>query len=128
MRHLHRGRKLNRSPAHRKALLRNLAKALITHEAITTTLPKANDLRPFVEQLVTFARMDTMHRRRLVMARLGCDVREQALVAKLFDILAQRYMDRPGGYTRITKAGFRFGDSAPVARIAFVVDENEVRV
>lgn len=110
------GRKLNRTKEHRKALFMNLAQALIKHEQITTTLPKAKDLRPIVEKLVTTARTDTLHARRQVLAQLQC----KKLTDKLFTTLAERYKERPGGYTRVLKAGFRYGDMAPLAIIEFV--------
>ena len=116
MRHGMSGRKFNRSSSHRKALLQNLAKALLTHEHITTTLPKAKDLRPFVEKLVTLGREDTLHTRRQAIARLG----DVELVKKLFSEISPRFAQRPGGYLRIVKAGFRYGDSAPMAVIQFV--------
>ena len=110
------GRKLNRTAEHRKALFKNLAQALIKHEQITTTLPKAKDLRPIVEKLVTTARTDTLANRRKVMAQL----QDKTLVNKLFTTLAERYKERPGGYIRVLKAGFRYGDMAPLAIIKFV--------
>ena len=110
------GRKLNRTAEHRKALFKNLAQALIKHEQITTTLPKAKDLRPIVEKLVTTARTDTLANRRKVMAQL----QDKTLVNKLFTTLAERYKERPGGYIRVLKAGFRYGDMAPLAIIEFV--------
>ena len=116
MRHRHRGRKLNRSSAHRKAMFANLASALIKHEQITTTLPKAKDLRRVVERLITLAKRGDLHARRQALARLP----EPAIVRKLFDVLAERYQDRPGGYTRVLKAGYRYGDCAPLAVIELV--------
>jgi large subunit ribosomal protein L17 len=116
MRHGNQGRKLNRTSAHRKAMFANMAAALIKHEQIVTTLPKAKDLRPIVEKLVTLGKKGGLHHRRQAIARVG-DVGQ---VAKLFDVLASRYQDRPGGYTRVLKAGFRYGDSAPMAVIEFV--------
>ena len=110
------GRNLNRTAEHRKALFKNLAHALIKHEQITTTLPKAKDLRPIVEKLVTTARTDTLANRRKVMAQL----QDKTLVNKLFTTLAERYKERPGGYIRVLKAGFRYGDMAPLAIIEFV--------
>ena len=116
MRHLKRGRKLNRTSAHRKALLRNLANAMIREDLIKTTLPKARELRPFIERLVTIARIDTVAHRRLVFSRL----RNKVAVGRLFGDIAIRVKDRPGGYTRIVKSGYRTGDAAPMAHIEFV--------
>ena len=116
MRHRKRGRRLNRSWAHRKAMFANMANALIKHEQIRTTLPKAKELRPVVERLVTLAKRGDLHARRQAFARL----RDNAMVAKLFSTLQERYADRPGGYTRVLKAGFRKGDMAPMALIEFV--------
>ena len=116
MRHGNQGRKLNRTSSHRKAMFANMAASLIKHEQIVTTLPKAKDLRPIVEKLVTLGKKGGLHNRRQAIARVG-DVGQ---VAKLFDVLASRYQDRPGGYTRVLKAGFRYGDSAPMAVIEFV--------
>ena len=116
MRHGKVHRKFNRTAEHRKAMFSNLAGALITHEQIVTTLPKAKDLRPVVEKLVTLARRGDLHARRQAIAEL----RDLNVVKKLFDVLAKRYEGRPGGYTRIIKAGFRYGDSTPVAVIEFV--------
>ena len=116
MRHGNRGRKLNRDSAHRKAMFANMAASLIKHEQIVTTLPKAKDLRPIVEKLVTLGKKGGLHARRQAIARIG----DEGQVAKLFDVLASRYADRPGGYTRVLKAGFRYGDSAPMAVIEFV--------
>lgn len=117
MRHRMRGRKLNRTSSHRKAMFSNMAMALIEHEQIRTTLPKAKDLRPIVERLVTLGKRGTLHARRQALARLGGDT---ALANKLFTVLGERYASRPGGYTRIVRAGFRYGDSAPMAIIEFV--------
>ncbi len=116
MRHRKQGRRLNRSWAHRKAMFSNMANALIKHEQIRTTLPKAKELRPVVERLVTLAKRGDLHARRQAFARL----RDDAMVAKLFLTLRERYADRPGGYTRVLKAGFRKGDMAPMALIEFV--------
>ena len=116
MRHRKSGRKLNRDSAHRKAMFANMASALIKHEQIKTTLPKAQELRPIVEKLVTLAKRGDLHARRLAYARL----QDLAMVAKLFDVLAERYRDRPGGYIRIIRANFRYGDCAPLAYIEFV--------
>jgi len=116
MRHGMSGRKLNRTSQHRKAMLANMAAALIKHEQITTTLPKAKELRPYVEKLVTLGKKGDLHARRTANSRL----RDQAQLAKLFGALAERYKTRKGGYIRILKAGFRYGDNAPVAIIEFV--------
>lgn len=114
----HRGgyRKLGRSQSHRKALFANMAASLIKHEQIKTTLPKAKELRPFVEKLVTLGKRGDLHARRLAISK----VRDVGMVSKLFDELGPRYKDRPGGYIRILKAGFRPGDAAPMAVIEFV--------
>ncbi len=116
MRHNMAGRKLNRTSQHRKAMLANMAAALIKHEQITTTLPKAKELRPYVEKLVTLGKRGDLHARRQAVSRL----RDQAQVTKLFDTLADRYKSRNGGYIRVLKAGFRYGDNAPMAIIEFV--------
>ena len=116
MRHKYGGRKLNRTSSHRKALFRNMAAALIKHEQITTTLPKARELRPYVEKLITLAKHGGLSNRRLAHARLLDD----AQLVKLFDVLAARYADRNGGYTRVIKAGIRSSDAAPMAVIELV--------
>ncbi len=116
MRHGNAHRKLNRTAEHRRAMFANMAAALIKHEQITTTLPKAKDLRPIVEKLVTLGKRGDLHARRQAIA----EIRDVAMVKKLFAVLGPRYKDRNGGYTRVLKAGFRFGDSAPVAVIEFV--------
>jgi large subunit ribosomal protein L17 len=116
MRHGHAHRKLNRKPEHRRAMFANMAAALIKHEQIVTTLAKAKDLRPIVEKLVTLGKRGNLHARRQAIAQ----VRDVPMVKKLFDVLAPRYKERNGGYTRVLKAGFRYGDSAPVAVIEFV--------
>jgi large subunit ribosomal protein L17 len=116
MRHGFAGRRFNRSASHRKAMLANLAASLIKHEQIVTTLPKAKDLRPVVEKLVTLGKKGDLAARRQAIAELG----NEDQVKKLFDVLAKRYADRKGGYTRVLKAGFRHGDSAPRAVIEFV--------
>jgi large subunit ribosomal protein L17 len=116
MRHKLGGRKLNRTSSHRKALFRNMAAALIKHEQITTTLPKARELRPYVEKLITLAKRGGLSNRRLAHARLLDD----AQLVKLFDVLAARYADRAGGYTRVIKAGIRAGDASPMAVIELV--------
>lgn len=116
MRHGMSGRKLGRKSAHRAAMFANLAGALIKHEQISTTLPKAKDLRPVVEKLITLAKRGDLHARRQVLAVL----KDTALTQKLFSVLAGRYKSRKGGYTRVLKAGFRYGDNAPMAIIEFV--------
>lgn len=116
MRHRKAGRKFNRNTNQRKALFRNLAVSLILHERIRTTEAKAKTIRPIVERLVTLAREDTQHHRRLAMARLN----DERAVAKLFDVIAPRFEGQPGGYTRIYKLGPRRGDGAPMALIEFV--------
>ena len=116
MRHGIKGRKLQRKSGHRAALLRNLAAALIKHEQILTTTPKAKELRPYVEKLITLAKRGGLSNRRLAMSRLGDDTQ----LKKLFDVLAERYAGRDGGYTRIVKAGFRESDAAPIAIIELV--------
>lgn len=116
MRHRVGGRKLGRTSAHRAALFRNMAAALIKHEQILTTLPKAKELRPYVEKLITLAKRGGLSNRRLAHARLLDD----AQLTKLFDVLAERYASRNGGYTRIIKAGPRASDAAPMAYIEFV--------
>jgi len=114
------GRKLNRTASHRKAMFANMANALIKHEQIKTTLPKAKELRRVADRLITLGKKGGLHRRRQAFAQL----RDDAMVAKLFDTLAGRYEGRPGGYTRVLKAGFRYGDSAPMAIIE-LVDRDE---
>ena len=123
MRHGVAGRKLNRTSSHRKALLANMSAALIKHEQIMTTLPKAKELGPFVEKLITLGKKGHLHARRLAISK----VRDKTMVAKLFDTLAPRYEDRHGGYTRIMKAGFRYGDAAPMAVIEFVDRDEEAK-
>ncbi|MBM4181834.1 MAG: 50S ribosomal protein L17 [Betaproteobacteria bacterium] len=116
MRHRLSNRKLNRTSSHRAALLRNLSIALLTHEAIKTTLPKAKELRRVVEPLITLGKTPTLANRRLAFNRL----RDRDLVSKLFDDLGPRFMSRPGGYVRILKFGFRQGDNAPMAYVELV--------
>ena len=116
MRHGVSGRKFNRTSSHRLAMFSNMASALIKHEQIKTTLPKAKDLRPVVEKLITLGKKGGLANRRRAYAML----RDDAMVAKLFDGLAQRYVGRAGGYTRVIKAGFRYGDAAPMAVIELV--------
>jgi len=116
MRHGNAHRKLNRTAEHRRAMFANMAAALIKHEQITTTLPKAKDLRPIVEKLVTLGKRGDLHARRQAIA----EIRDVPMVKKLFEVLGPRYKERHGGYLRIMKAGFRYGDNAPVAVIEFV--------
>ena len=123
MRHGMSGRKLNRTKSHRKALFMNLAQALVKHEQIKTTLPKAKDLRPIVEKLVTLAKRGDLHARRQALAEL----RDPPMVKKLFEVLGPRYASRNGGYTRVLKAGFRYGDSAPVGVIELVDRDVDAR-
>ena len=116
MRHGFRGRRFNRSVEHRQAMFANMAQALIKHEQITTTLPKAKDLRPVVEKLITLGKRGDLHARRQAIAQ----IKDVELVGKLFAVLGPRYKERAGGYTRVLKAGFRYGDMAPMAIIEFV--------
>jgi large subunit ribosomal protein L17 len=116
MRHARGYRRLNRTHEHRKALFANMAGSLIEHEQIKTTLPKAKELRPIIEKLITLAKRGDLHARRQAAAQL----KEDKDVVKLFDVLAARYKERNGGYTRVLKAGFRYGDMAPMAIIEFV--------
>ncbi|RCK50219.1 50S ribosomal protein L17 [Thalassospira profundimaris] len=123
MRHGMQGRKLNRTKSHRKAMFANMAVSLITHEQIKTTLPKAKDLRPYVEKLITLGKRGDLHARRQALSTL----RDEAAVAKLFGEVAERYKERSGGYTRVLKAGFRYGDAAPVALIELVDRDPEAK-
>ncbi|MBI1188462.1 MAG: 50S ribosomal protein L17 [Alphaproteobacteria bacterium] len=123
MRHGVAQRKLNRTASHREAMFANMAAALIKHEQITTTLPKAKSLRPVVEKLVTLAKRGDLSARRLVLSRL----RDETMTKKLFDTLAPRYKARNGGYTRVLKAGFRHGDNAPIAVIEFVDRDEDAK-
>ncbi|MCG6111502.1 MAG: 50S ribosomal protein L17 [Paracoccus sp.] len=116
MRHARGYRRLNRTHEHRKALFANMSGSLIEHEQIKTTLPKAKELRPIVEKLITLAKRGDLHARRQANAQLKQDMH----VAKLFDVLGERYKDRQGGYVRIMRAGFRYGDNAPMAIIELV--------
>src|SRR4051795_3561099 len=116
MRHRKSGRGFSRTSSHRQAMFENMAASLLKHEQIRTTLPKAKDLRPIVEKLVTLGKRGGLHARRQALA----ETRDIAMVRKLFDVLGPRYQERQGGYTRVIKAGFRYGDSAPVAVIEFV--------
>ncbi len=123
MRHRNSGRKLNRTSAHRKAMFANMACSRIKHEQINTTLPKAKELRPIVEKLITLGKRGDLHARRQALSRLP----DEAAVRKLFDVLAERYADRNGGYTRIVRANFRYGDAAPMAYIEFVDRDPEAK-
>jgi len=116
MRHRIAHRKLNRTASHRKAMFANMSSSLIEHEQIVTTLPKAKELRPFVEKLVTLAKNGDLNSRRIAIAR----TRNKEMTKKLFEVLGPRYKDRQGGYIRIMKAGYRYGDNAPMAVIEFV--------
>ena len=120
MRHRKSGRKLNRTSSHRRAMFRNMATALLKHEQIKTTLPKAKELGPVVEQMITLGKRGSLHSRRQALSYL----KDEAIVRKLFEGLAERYESRAGGYTRVLKAGFRYGDSAPMAYIE-LVDRDE---
>ena len=123
MRHRKGPAKLGRTSTHRQAMLANMAAALVKHEQIVTTLPKAKALRPVVEKLITLAKKGDLSSRRLAIARL----RDEAMVRKLFSTLAERYNERPGGYTRVLKAGFRYGDDAPMAVIELVDRDPEAK-
>lgn len=123
MRHGISQRKLSRKSGHRKALFRNMAAALIKHEQISTTLPKAKELRPYVEKLITLAKRGGLSNRRLAMRRLG----DETQLKKLFDVLAERYADRDGGYTRVIKAGYRQSDSAALGVIELVDRDEEAK-
>ena len=123
MRHGKVHRKLNRTAEHRKAMFANMAAALIKHEQIITTLPKAKELRPVVEKMITLGKRGDLHARRQAVAQM----RDHDMVKKLFEVLGPRYKERNGGYTRIIKAGFRYGDSAPVAVIVFVDRDEDAK-
>ena len=123
MRHARGYRRLNRTHEHRKALWANMAGSLIEHEQIKTTLPKAKELRPIIEKMITLAKRGDLHARRQARARL----KEDQYVTKLFDILGPRYKDRQGGYVRVLKAGFRYGDMAPMAIIEFVDRDRDAK-
>ena len=116
MRHRHGYRRLNRTGAHRKAMMANMAVSLLTHEQIKTTLPKAKEVRRIADKMITLGKKGTLHSRR----RAASFLRDDGVIVKLFSTLADRYQDRYGGYTRIIKAGFRYGDSAPLAVIELV--------
>ncbi|USO02389.1 MAG: 50S ribosomal protein L17 [Alphaproteobacteria bacterium] len=123
MRHRVRGRKLNRTSSHRLALLRNMAVSLIQHKQIQSTLPKCKELRPFVEKLVTIARKNDLHARRLLLSKLGPNKLEA--VNELMVLATDRYQGRPGGFTRILKNGYRYGDNAPKGVIMFVEEDTK---
>ena len=123
MRHANRGRKLGRTAAHRKAMWGNMTAALIKHEQIKTTLPKAKDLRPVIEKLVTLSRRKDLHARRQALAR----IKDPDQVTKLFEVIGPRFASRPGGYTRVLRCGFRHGDNAQMAIIEFVDRDVEAR-
>lgn len=126
MKHRIKQRKLNRTSSHRKAMLANMAASLIKHEQITTTVPKAKELRPYVEKLITLGKQASadpskaLSKRRQAISKM----RDEEQVKKIFDVLAERYEDRPGGYVRVLKAGFRYGDAAPMA-VVELVDRDE---
>ena len=123
MRHKKLGRRFSRDSSHRQAMFSNMAASLIKHEQITTTLAKAKDLRRVIDKYVTLAKKGDMHSRRLAASRMG----DEAMVKKLFEVIAPRYKDRSGGYTRVLKAGYRYGDSAPVAVIELVDRDESVK-
>ena len=123
MRHGFRNRRFNRTSEHRKAMFANMSAALIKHEQIVTTLPKAKDLRPVVEKLITLGKRGDLHARRLAMSQ----IRDAAMVRKLFEVLGPRYRERQGGYCRVLKAGFRYGDNAAMAVIEFVDRDVDAR-
>jgi large subunit ribosomal protein L17 len=123
MRHGFRGRRFNRTTEHRKAMFSNMCNALIKHEQIVTTLPKAKDLRPVIEKLITLGKRGDLHARRQLIAQL----KDAEMAKKLIDVIGPRYKDRNGGYTRVLKAGFRFGDNAPLAVIEMVDRDVEAR-
>lgn len=123
MRHRNAGRKLGKKSQHRRAMFANMSAALIKHEQISTTLPKAKELKSFVDRLITLGKKGGLANRRLAMSRL----RDETQVQKLFDILGKRYQDRAGGYTRVLKAGFRYGDNAPMAIIELVDRDRDAK-
>ena len=123
MKHRLKGKKLNRTSSHRKALFKNMAQAIIKHEQIITTLPKAKTMKPIVDKLITLGKKGGLHARRQAFAKL----RDDGMVAKLFDTLATRYADRNGGYTRVLKAGYRYGDAAAMAVIELVDRDEDAR-
>ena len=123
MKHKIKGKKLNRTSSHRKALFKNMAQAIIKHEQIITTLPKAKTMKPLVDKLITLAKKGSLHARRQAFSKL----RDDKMVTKLFGTLASRYADRTGGYTRVLKAGFRYGDTAAMAVIELVDRDEDAR-
>nr|WP_319382488.1 50S ribosomal protein L17 [uncultured Roseibium sp.] len=123
MRHGKSGRKLNRTSSHRKAMFANMAASLIKHEQIVTTLPKAKEMKPIIEKLITLGKRGDLHARRQAISQ----IRDTAMVAKLFETLGERYKDRNGGYSRVLKAGFRYGDNAPMAVIELVDRDPDAR-
>ncbi len=123
MRHRRAGRRLNRTASHRRAMFANMAAALIKHEQIVTTLPKAKEMRRVADRLITLAKRGDLHARRVAASRL----RDESMVKKLFDTLGPRYKERSGGYTRVLKAGFRYGDNAPLAVLELVDRDEEAR-
>lgn len=123
MRHGNSGRKLNRTSSHRKAMFANMAASLIKHEQIVTTLPKAKEMKPIIDKLITLGKRGDLHARRQAISQ----IRDAAMVAKLFDTLGERYKERNGGYSRVLKAGFRYGDNAPMAVIELVDRDPEAR-
>jgi large subunit ribosomal protein L17 len=123
MKHRIKGKKLNRTSSHRKALFKNMAQALIKHEQIVTTLPKAKTMKPIVDKLITLGKKGSLHARRQAFSKL----RDEDMVAKLFGTLAPRYADRNGGYTRVLKAGYRYGDAAAMAVIELVDRDEDAR-
>jgi large subunit ribosomal protein L17 len=123
MRHRMSGRKLNRTSAHRKSMFANMTASLLRHEQITTTKPKAKEMRKFADRMISLGKRGTLHARRQAFAFL----RDEEVVAKLFDGLAERYKERQGGYTRVLSAGFRYGDSAPMAVVELVDRDPEVK-
>ena len=123
MRHKYSGRKLNRTSAHRTSMFKNMMTSLIEHEEIKTTVPKAKELRGFLERLITISKIDTVAKRRIVFSR----VRSKDAVAKLFNDLGPRFKERPGGYLRILKCGYRAGDKAPMAIVQLVDKKEEIK-
>jgi len=123
MKHRIKGKKLNRTSSHRKALFKNMAQAIIKHEQILTTLPKAKTMKPIVDKLITLGKKGSLHARRQAFSKL----RDEDMVAKLFGTLAPRYADRNGGYTRVLKAGYRYGDAAAMAVIELVDRDEDAR-
>jgi len=123
MKHRIKGKKLNRTSSHRKALFKNMAQAIIKHEQIITTLPKAKTMKPIVDKLITLGKKGSLHARRQAFSKL----RDESMVTKLFGTLAPRYADRNGGYTRVLKAGYRYGDAAAMAVIELVDRDEDAR-